>query len=243
MKILSEIKKELQKLADPKRAESSLWFFKTGKGEYGEGDKFLGISCLNMRKVAKHFTNLPILEIKQMLASPFHEFRQTALFILVNQFQKWDREKRKEIYNFYLSQTNRINNWDLVDLSAHKIVGAYLDDKDRKILYKLARSKSLWERRIAIISTFYFISKNDLDDTYKIAEILLGDPTSPRLRGTSNHDLIHKAVGWALREAGKKDKPRLVKFLNQKIHHMPRTTLRYAIEKFPEIERKKFLSK
>lgn len=232
MKILGEIKKELQKLADPKRAESSLWFFKTGKGEYGEGDKFLGISCPNMRKVAKHFAHLPISEIKQMLASSYHEFRQVGLFILVNQFQKGDREKQKEIYNFYLSQTNRINNWDLVDLSAHKIVGAYLDDKDRKILYKLARSKILWEKRIAIVATFYFIAQNDLSDTYQIAKLLLGDP----------HDLIHKAVGWALRETGKKDKPRLVKFLNTHHRHMPRTTLRYAIEKFPERERKRWMT-
>jgi 3-methyladenine DNA glycosylase AlkD len=231
--MIAEIKRELKKLADPIRAKASLRYFKTGKGEYGEGDKFLGISCPNMRKIAKQFNDSPISEIQEMLTSPYHEFRQVALFILVNKFQKVDKTKQKEIYNFYLSQTDRINNWDLVDLSAHKIVGAYLFERDKNILYKLAKSKNIWDRRIAIVATFYFISKGRLDDTFKIAERLLKD----------DHDLIHKAVGWALREAGKRDRARLVKFLNENRLKMSRTTLRYAIEKFSPAERKKCLSK
>lgn len=230
--MVEKITKELFSLADKERAKNLAWFFKTGKGDYGEGDNFLGITVPLQRKVAKkHFREAGLKDMEGLLDSIFHEVRLTAIIMLVEKYRIADKAGKKEIYDFYLSHTDGINNWDLVDLSAHKIVGDWLMDKNRKPLYRLARSKSLWERRISIISTFAFVAQNDLDDSYKLAEILLKD----------KHDLMHKAVGWVLRECGKKDKERLVEFIKNNGSRMPRTALRYAIEKFPERERKQIL--
>ena len=233
--MLTDLKKEIHSYATKKRAESNAWFFKTGKGQYGEGDKFLGVTVPHMRKVAKKYKGLSQKDTEKLLKSKWHEERLTALFILVDRFQKGDKEKQKEIYNFYLKNTKYVNNWDLVDSSAHKIVGAYLLEKpkEKKIIYKLAKSKDLWEKRIAIIATAMFIHHNQFSDTLKIAEILLND----------KHDLIHKAVGWMLREVGKKDQPTEEQFLKKHYKDMPRTMLRYAIEKFDEKKRKEYMKK
>lgn len=228
----SQILKVLQKFSNPAKKKILQRFFKTGKGEYGEGDVFLGVTVPETRKVAKKFFSFSFEEIKNSLYSKFHEERLCALLILVEKFEKADEEQKEKIVNFYLAHTKQINNWDLVDLTAYKIFGRWLLDKDKKILYKLAESEIVWERRIAIISTFAFIKNNELEDTFRISKILLGD----------SHDLIQKAVGWMLREAGKKDKDAELGFLKQHYKKMPRTMLRYAIEKFPENERKSFLS-
>jgi 3-methyladenine DNA glycosylase AlkD len=226
--MIGEIKRELKKLANPERARLSLRYFKTGKGQYGEGDKFLGTGMLNQRKIAKKYSDkISTQETLRLLKSKFHEERMTALLILMLKYKKGTVAEQRKIFSAYLANTKFINNWDLVDVTCRGIVGAYLFDRNKSILYKLAKSKSLWEKRIAIISTFYFISKGDLDDTFKIAKMLLAD----------KHDLIHKAVSWALREAGKHDKAKLVKFLEENAVKMPRTALRYAIEKFPKNEK------
>jgi 3-methyladenine DNA glycosylase AlkD len=235
-----EIKKELKKLADPVRAKNSAWFFKTGKGEYGFGDKFLGITMPELRIVAKkYFSQISVADtVKFLQTNKYHEERMLALLILMFKYKEADKNKnkneteKKKIFKAYLANTKFINNWDLVDVTCRDIIGAYLFYKDRAVLYKLAKSKNLWEKRISIVANFYFISKDDLDDTFKIAEILLKD----------SHDLIHKAVGWALREAGKHNKTRLVAFLNKFGPTMPRTMLRYAIEKFSPTKRKHFLA-
>ena len=218
------IKQDLQKLKDPEKAEILSRFFKTGKGEYGEGDIFLGIKVPEQRKIAKNY-NLSLKEIQELLSSNIHEYRLTALFILISKYKKSDK---KQIVNFYLKNTKNINNWDLVDISAPKILGDYLLDKDKSVLYNLAKSNNLWERRIAILSTFTFIRNNQFEDTLNISEILLND----------KHDLIHKAVGWMLREIGKKDQEIEENFLDKHYKNMPRTMLRYAIEKFEENKRK-----
>ncbi|MEA1963171.1 MAG: DNA alkylation repair protein, partial [Patescibacteria group bacterium] len=197
-------------------------------------DVFLGIKVLVQRKVAGGFENLPLKNIEQLLHSKIHEYRMTAIIILVNQFKKADEKSRDKIYKLYLKNTKWINNWDLVDVSAHYIVGEYLLDKPRDILYKLAKSKMLWERRIAIISTFAFIRGNDFKNTIKLAKILLND----------KHDLMHKACGWMLREVGKKfdqGEAELIKFLDKYALKMPRTMLRYAIERLDEKRRKYYL--
>ncbi|MCK9187418.1 MAG: DNA alkylation repair protein [Candidatus Colwellbacteria bacterium] len=228
-----KVKKDLLSLSEKKRAKGLERFFKTGKGEYGEGDKFLGITVPEQRRVAKkYFKEIGLDVIKELLNDGFHEARLTALIILVEKFLSSKEEEKGKIFRFYLNHTDRINNWDLVDASAPKIIGDWLEDKDKKVLYRLAGSKNLWERRIAIVSTFRFIDKGELDDAFSISKKLLDD----------REDLIHKAVGWALRECGKKDKKRLVKFINENGSKMSRTTLRYAIEKFPEKERKKILN-
>ena len=209
-------------------------FFKTGKGEYGEGDIFLGIKVPVQRKVADKFKDLSLNDIKQLLHSKIHEYRFTAIIILVNQFKKADEKLREKIYKLYLRNAKWVNNWDLVDVSAHCIVGGYLFDKSRDVLYRLVKSKIFWERRIAIISTFAFIRYNDFKDVIKLAEILLND----------NHDLMHKACGWSLREVGKKSKngeKELIKFLDKYTLKMPRTMLRYAIERLDEKKRKYYL--
>jgi len=224
--------KNLKVLGTPAKAKASSWFFKTGKGQYGCGDIFFGVTVPEQRRVAKKYKNLPLTEISKLLQSEIHECRQTALLILVGQYKKADEKKRDIIAKFYLSHSKRVNNWDLVDLSAHSILGQYLLKRDRKILYKFARSKNLWQRRIAIISTFPLIREGGYDDTLKIAEILLKD----------SHDLIHKAVGWALREVGNRSPHMEEVFLKKYAPIMPRVTLRYAIEKFPEKKRKKYLS-
>lgn len=194
-------------------------FFKTGKGQYGEGDKFLGVTVPNIREVAKEFSNVSFNVIKELTHSPWHEMRMCALLILVNYSKK---EVSEDIFNFYLSQTKYINNWDLVDLSAPQIIGRYLLHRDRDILYKLAESDLLWDNRIAIVSTLTFIRNNDLDDTYKLSLKMMHH----------KHDLMHKAIGWMLREAGKRDEKRLYDFVMKHKSVMPRTMLRYSIEKF-----------
>ncbi|OGD67684.1 DNA alkylation repair protein [Candidatus Campbellbacteria bacterium RIFOXYC2_FULL_35_25] len=229
---LTQLKKELKNNANSEQAKNLQRFFKTGKGEYGEGDIFLGIYVPVQRKIAKKY-DLELVDIQKLLNSNIHEERLVGLFILIDKYQKSGVSvtQQKQIFDFYLKNTKSINNWDLVDLSAPKITGRYLLEKDRNILYKLAESKNLWEKRIAILSTFAFIRENQFDDTLKISEILLND----------NHDLIHKAVGWALREVGKRDMKEEEKFLKKYYKKMPRTTLRYAIEKFPEGLRLKYL--
>ena len=230
------IKKELNKLANPKQARVLQRFFKTKPGEYGEGDIFFGIKVPIQRQVVKkYYKDLPISEIPKLLRTKVHEYRLTALLIMVAKFNAKNITKsdRKKIYNLYLKNTKYINNWDLVDLSAPNIVGVYLSDKPRTILYKLAKSRSLWERRIAILATFTFIRDNDFKDTLKIARILLRD----------KHDLIHKAVGWMLREIGKRDLSQEENFLQAHYQVMPRVTLRYAIERFKETKRRHYMNK
>jgi 3-methyladenine DNA glycosylase AlkD len=231
--IANEVIAALKQFGDPGKAEFSKRFFKTGKGEYGYGDKFLGMSVPEIRSVVKQFRDLSLSEIEKLLASKYHEVRLTALLILVDQFKKSrSEEEKKRLFDFYLSHTAFINNWDMVDCSAEHIIGGYLIDKDKSILYKLAKSQDVWERRISIISTFHFIKKGECNDTLRIAEILLQD----------KHDLIHKAVGWMLREVGKRcSREKLVTFLNT--HTLPRTMLRYAIEHFPKEERQIFMAK
>jgi 3-methyladenine DNA glycosylase AlkD len=226
-----DISKMLRGLADPQIAEHSQRFFKTGKGQYGEGDRFLGIRVPVLREQAKAYKDTPLGEAQRLLKSVYHEERLCALLLLVKKFSQGNTEDQKAIYGLYLRNTKYINNWDLVDLSAYLIVGVYLMDKDRRPLHDLARSKSLWERRIAIIATFYFIKHNQFGDSLAIAELLLAD----------KEDLIHKAVGWMLREVGKRDSDVEKKFLKAHYQRMPRTMLRYAIEKFPEAERLKYL--
>ncbi len=204
---------------------------KTGPGEYGEGDIFFGIRVPVTCKVARKFRGLPLEQVLQLLKSKFHEERLLALFMLVALFKKGDEKAKKNIYDAYLGHTDTINNWDLVDGSAHQIVGGYLFGRNRKRLYQLAKSKSLWERRISMIATYTFIKKDDFEDTLKLSEILL----------TDEEDLMHKAVGWMLREVGKKDIEVEERFLRKHYKRMPRTMLRYAIEKFEEKKRKGYL--
>lgn len=221
---------ELKK--DPKRAESSARYFQAFPGGYGEGDKFAGVAVPDQRAIAKkHYKEISLKEVERMLLSSIHEHRLVALMIMVLKFQKADENLKKEIVQAYLANTRCINNWDLVDTSAEKIIGAYLYDKDRKGLLKLAKSKSVWEQRIAIIATLYFIKKLDFEWTFRIAEMYLDH----------KHDLIHKATGWMLREVGEKDEKAEQKFLNEHYMKMPRTMLRYAIEKFEEKIRQKYL--
>lgn len=224
-----EIIKELQNLASPEKAKFADRFFKTGKGQYGEGDHFLGIMVPETRKIAKKYRNISLTEIETLLNNKFHEARLCALLILVQKFP----ENPQKIYEFYLENLKKINNWDLVDSSADKIIGAYIhaNPSQKAILYKLVKSKSVWEKRISIISTFYFIRKNEFDDALKISELLLSD----------SHDLIHKAVGWMLREIGKRSLSTEESFLKKFASKMPRTMLRYAIERFPEAKRQSYL--
>jgi 3-methyladenine DNA glycosylase AlkD len=208
-------------------------FFKTGKGEYGEGDIFIGVTVPDTREVAQHFVSIPLPELIPILSSKIHEDRMCGLLVLVYKFQSSHSEKdKKEVVDFYIKHHLAGNNWDLIDCVADKILGPWLMDKDKALLYKYANSDNLWERRIAIVSTFHFIKNNSFDDTLKISEILLKD----------KHDLIHKACGWMLREVGKRNKSVLVAFLKKHYHSMPRTMLRYAIERFPERERKAYLN-
>ncbi len=221
----------LKKHANPKSAAVLSRFFKTAKGEYGEGDIFLGIKVPQTRTVAQQFHDLPPKECLSLLKSKIHEERLLALLILCEQFKKGSDAEKKKIHNFYLKNIQYVNNWDLVDTSAALLVGSYLVHSNKDILYKLARSKNLWEKRVAIIATFHFIRNKDFKDTVAISEILLSD----------KHDLIHKAVGWMIREVGKRDFKTCEKFLIKHYKKMPRTMLRYAIEKFPEQKRKKYL--
>ncbi len=229
---MSAIKKELLDCCSKEKAKVSQRFFKTGPGEYAEGDKFIGVQVPDTRIIARRHANLPEKEILDLLHSPIHEERLLALLILIAQFEKAGDKRRNKIYRIYLKNTTRINNWDLVDLSAPQIVGAFLRGKDKKPLYKLAKSQIIWERRIAIISTFEFIKNQEFEEVLKISEMLLKD----------REDLIHKAVGWMLREAGKRDQRTQERFLKKHAKQMPRTMLRYAIEKFPEKKRRYYLS-
>ncbi len=229
--MLNQLKKELQSLANPEQAEVLQRFFKTGEGDYGEGDIFLGIKVPVQRKVAKKYSGLSLPKIKELLNSEVHDHRSVALFILTDKYKKSDEENKGNIFNFYLNNTKNINNWDLVDLSAPHIVGGFLLDKKKNILYELVQSENLWDKRIAIVSTFAFIKKHEFEDALVISELLLND----------KHDLIHKAVGWMLREVGKRDLEVEENFLKQHYKNMPRTMLRYAIEKFDEAKRKRYL--
>ena len=228
---LPELRKKIKSVANPDVAKTMQWFFKTGKGEYGEGDVFVGLKVPTQRILAKEFRDLNLNDLKVLLNSKVHEERLISLFILIYKFEKGDENEKEKIFSFYLKNIKGVNNWDLVDLSAPKIVGKYLLDIEKSLLFKLAISENLWERRIAILSTQEFIRNNKFDTTLKIAKILLHD----------EQDLIHKAVGWMLREIGKRDLSIEEIFLKLYYKEMPRTMLRYAIEKFPEEKRKKYL--
>lgn len=227
----SEIEAELLGMADVERAAFLQRFFKTGPGEYAEGDRFLGIRVPELRRLARKFDSLDLKGCRTLLRSPYHEARLLALLILVRRYDQGDEASREAIYRLYMENTDVINNWDLVDASAEHIVGRHLFERDRSVLDELARSSLLWERRIAVIATFYFIRRGQFDDTLRLADVLLDDP----------HDLIHKGVGWMLREMGKRDQAVLEGFLRERYRRMPRTMLRYAIERFPEPLRQRYL--
>lgn len=225
------IRARLRALASPATAKISQRFFKTGPGEYGEGDQFIGIRVPVLRRLAREFGGTPLAELAKLIRSPIHEVRLLALIILVNQFARADAAEQGRICRLYLRHARFINNWDLVDTSAPQIVGGYLESRPRVVLFRLAKSKLLWERRIAVLATFHFIRQGDYTVTLRLAKMLLRDP----------HDLMHKAVGWMLREIGKRDVAVLREFLQQHAGQMPRTMLRYAIEKFSARERQLFL--
>jgi 3-methyladenine DNA glycosylase AlkD len=226
-----EISKRLKKLENKQQAAISRKFFKTGPGEYGEGDIFIGIRVPVLRKLVKDYFELPIKEIQSLLKSPVHEERLLALLLMVRKASGRSDDIKKSIYELYLKNTRFVNNWDLVDASAEHVVGAYLRDKNKSVLYRLAESEDLWERRIAIMSTFHYVKHHDFLETLRISKILLFD----------RHDLIHKATGWMLREIGKRDLQTEENFLKTHYKKMPRTMLRYAIEKFPESKRQRYL--
>ena len=234
---MSNLQKEMMAHKDEAQARHLSRFFKTGPGQYGEGDLFLGIKVPTTREIVKQqWKSTSFDELEECVASPYHEIRLAALLILIQIFShaKGDPDMRKRCVDFYLSHTAHINNWDLVDLTCYEIIGTWLLDKDRTLLYELAeKGKTIWEQRIGIVSTMKFIRNGETDDTFRIADILLHHP----------HDLIQKATGWLLREAGKKDAGKLKEYLSTRYQTMPRTTLRYAIEKFPEEERKAYLKK
>ena len=230
---LAQLRSDLRKTSDKEKAELLQSFFKTGPGEYAEGDIFLGITVPVLRSLAKQYQSLSIGHTTRLLKSPIHEERLVSLLILVLKYRKAGPSGKERIYRTYLGHSRYINNWDLVDVTARHIVGDFLREKDKRPLYRLANSDSLWEKRIAIVSTFSFIEKNDFMDTFKIARILISDP----------HDLIHKAVGWMLREVGKRDREREETFLKKHSRIMPRTMLRYAIERFPESKRQAYLKR
>lgn len=220
------VQSDLQKLKNKEKAKFLAHYFKTGKGEYAEGDVFIGLTVPQVRAIAKKYRDLPLADVEELLHNKIHEYRLTALIILTY------KKLTKEIVDLYLRNTKYINNWDLVDLSSHELLGTFLLDKPRTILYKLAKSKNIWERRIAVISTFAFLRKNEVSDSMALAEILLHD----------THDLMHKAVGWMLREVGKRDENVLVDYLSTHYKTMPRTMLRYAVEKFPSGVRQQYLT-
>ena len=225
--MLNQLISELQDHASSEKAKIYQRFFKTGKGQYGEGDIFLGLTMPKQREITRKYITLSLPKIQKLLNSKIHEHRMAAGIILTHKYKK----NPEEIFNFYLKNAKKFNNWDLVDVTCPRVIGEFLRDKDKKPLYQLVRSDNLWEKRIAIISTYAFIKHGQFEDTLAISELLLKD----------KHDLIHKAVGWMLREVGKKDKQVLDKFIKQHYSDIPRTTLRYAIEKHPEQERKKWL--
>ncbi|MBO6523565.1 MAG: DNA alkylation repair protein [Balneolaceae bacterium] len=226
--------RELQEYANPEKRDHFARFFKNNPGEYGEGDKFLGIAVPNQRKVAKKYNEMPLSEVEKLLRSKFHECRLTAVMLLVYRIEKKDQDVVDEVAEFYLKNIEYVNNWDIVDSSCRFILARFLEKRERDLLYDLAKSDNLWERRIAIITCYYFIKNDDFEDALAISKLLLYD----------GHDLIHKAVGWMLREIGGQDQLTEEAFLLQEDHYkkMPRTMLRYAIEKFDEPLRKKYLS-
>jgi 3-methyladenine DNA glycosylase AlkD len=228
---IRNIRKKLQQLGSEEKAKVLQRFFKTRPGEYGEGDVFIGVRVPELRKLVKEYPDITIKESMQLLRSLIHEERMLALLILIGKYSKGNETVKKRIYKLYLQHTRFINSWDLVDSSAHHIVGNFLIDKSKDPIYRLATSKNLWERRIAILSTFHFIKHNNYSETLKISKILL----------TDEQDLIHKAVGWMLREIGKRHIFTQETFLRKHYKRMPRTMLRYAIEKFPEPKRQKYL--
>jgi len=233
---LESLRKDLRKFERPEKAKALQWFFKTGKGEYAEGDRFLGLKTDETRLMARRYLDIRYEDIRELLKSKIHEERACAVMILVRRFEKARLPaEKKEIFDFYLKNLKGINNWDLVDISAPKIIGRYLweSGESRSFLYDFARRANLWKRRIAIMSTFWFIREKDFKDSLKIAGILLQD----------KHDLIHKAVGWMLREIGNRNLEVEESFLKEHYKKMPRTMLRYAIEKFPEEKRLKYLQK
>jgi 3-methyladenine DNA glycosylase AlkD len=231
MSIYGEIKKELRKSANPIKAKLLQGFFKTGKNEYGQGDVFLGITVPEVRRIIKKYKKIGLVDIENLLHSKIHEERLAGLLALVNLYDGGGESEKKTIFRFYITNLKQVNNWDLVDLTAHRIIGGYLLNRPKIILYKLARSKNLWHKRVTIISTFKFIKYGRFSDSLKIASLLLKD----------EHDLIHKAVGWMLREVGKKSIKSEEDFLKRHYRKMPRTMLRYAIEKFPEKKRLAYL--
>jgi 3-methyladenine DNA glycosylase AlkD len=231
-KFLLQILEEFKQYVEKEKAEKYPQFFQVFPGGYGEGDKFLGIRVPNIRKVAKPYYNLSLEDLTPLISNEYHEIRMFALIILIKQFQlKKYIKKRDAIIDYYLANLEFVNNWDLVDISAPKLLGQYLLDKKRDIIYKLAKSGTLWKERVAILSTFTFIRNRDFDDLIKLAEFFLDH----------KHDLIHKAIGWMLREVGNRHRPTEVKFLDKHYKKMPRTMLRYAIEKFSEEERQMYL--
>lgn len=228
----ARVQRELRTLADPEKARHLRRFFKTGEGEYGEGDNFLGINVPAQRTIAKKYRNVPLSEVSVLVRAAYHEERLIGLLILTYRYPRASEKEKEEIFNFYMAHTSWINNWDLVDVTAPKIVGPWLENRHKGILYEMAGSENLWHRRIAILSTLHFIRCHDFEDTVKLAHLLIND----------THDLIHKAVGWMLREAGKRNPALLVSFLDKHHHQMPRTMLRYAIERLPEEQRKSYLT-
>ncbi len=231
--MLSALKRDLEALSNAEKAAFFPRFFKAGPGEYAEGDVFIGVTVPDQRTIAKRYRDLPLLDVENLLHSPIHEHRLTALLILADQFKRGDEIIKKKIVDLYLNNTKFVNNWDLVDASCYKIIGPWIDQTQNQELFdSLATSKSLWEQRIAMVSTYHFIRNGDLKPTLRIAEMLLDH----------KHDLIHKAVGWMLREAGKRNEAVLIAFLKKHYHQMPRTALRYAIERFDETKRKQYLA-
>jgi len=230
---LTAVRKALRDAGNPKDAIFLQRFFKTGPGQYGEGDHFLGIRVPATRALARQFADLPLTEIETLLHDKWHEARLLALVLLVARYERGDDGERQRVYRLYLANTDRINNWDLVDLSAPNIVGAHLESRSRAPLDKLAKSKSLWERRIAIVATYWLIRLHQFDDTFRIATALLGD----------THDLIHKAVGWMLREVGKRDEAALERYLDEHASTMPRTALRYSIERMTPARRAHYMGR
>jgi 3-methyladenine DNA glycosylase AlkD len=227
----SAVVRRMKELADPRRAVISQRFFKTAPGQYGAGDKFLGLTVPQIRTLSSEFAELPLAEIETLLKSPWHEARLLAVVLLADGYRRGDAGTRERIYRLYLRRTDRINNWDLVDASAPNIVGAHLLDRSRAPLRKLARSKNLWERRIAVVATQYLIQQRQFDDTLELAALLLDD----------EEDLMHKAVGWMLREVGKRDERTLASFLDKHAGAMPRTGLRYAIERLSPAQRRRYM--
>jgi len=227
-----DIRKELLKHKNKVQAQNLSRFFKTGVGEYGAGDKFLGIKVPVLRSLAKQFIELSFSDVQTMLKSVYHEERLLGAFILVYKFKRADEKEKTQIYKLYLKNWSGLNNWDIIDTTTPNIIGEYLADKDKKIICEFARSNNLWKKRISILATFSFIKRHEFEDSLKISEILIKD----------KHDLIHKAVGWMLREVGKRDLPLEETFLRKWYKMMPRTMLRYAIEKFPENKRQKYLT-